>query len=58
MPIALIVTWMDGRQETYHCESWQVRDAAVLRITGRGPRGTEKYVLPLCNIRVFKEERA
>jgi len=54
MAETVIVTWMDGKQETYPCEKAFVRDH-VLQIDPRERYGVVRYV-PLANLRVFQVE--
>jgi len=50
------VLWLDGQHQDYHCDRWQVRDGAILVL--HNDSGQDKrIVLPLVNIRDFKEKR-
>lgn len=56
----IIVTWMDGSQETYRARSYEhgVHHLSITtdndRVLGGEP---ERYVIPLNNVKIWKAER-
>jgi hypothetical protein len=55
----VIVTWMDGKQETYRAEDVRTHDGQLHVFTkNQSALGSrEAYHLPLASIRVWKEEQ-
>lgn len=53
--ITVIITWMDGQQETYRCEDFRVADG-VLYLTQRMYSSEPKRAIPLGNVRIWLTE--
>lgn len=55
----VVVTWMDGRQETYRCEDWQVENGNLWLRPGRNSYGKADPVrcIPLGNVRIWTADR-
>jgi hypothetical protein len=47
------VTWMDGKQETYPIEKWEVTDSGRLLWLTREANMLPPYCVPLANVRVW-----
>lgn len=55
----VIVTWMDGQQETYQAGNYWVREGElILQEDGSYARQDDRRYIPLHNVRVWKAERA
>lgn len=52
----IVVTWMDGPQETYRTQRWEVRDGE-LRLWSPNDIGKPNRHIPLANVRIWTEER-
>ena len=54
----VIVTWMDGVQETYRAESYRVAEGELVLSEDRSYAGrADTRHIPLHNVRVWKAER-
>jgi hypothetical protein len=52
----VIVTWMDGLQETYRTQRWEIRDGE-LRLWSPNDIGKPNRHIPLANVRIWTRER-
>ena len=48
----VIVTWLDGQQETYRCEGYKAIDG-VLWLTQRTHSSEPARAIPLSGVRIF-----
>jgi hypothetical protein len=55
--VTVVVTWLDGTQETYSCYDLKVRES-VLYLSQREHGGTPARAIPLASMRFWTEERA
>lgn len=55
MDCTVVVTWMDGKQETYTCYDYRAADG-VLYLTQRMHSSQPKRGIPLGNVRVWTVE--
>jgi hypothetical protein len=54
--MTVIVTWMDGQQETYRCKGWNVENGLLLwliPLPNRPPADHPGRCIPLVNVRVW-----
>lgn len=54
--MTVIVTWLDGLQETYSCYEYRTGTDGVLWITQRMHSGQPKRGIPLAGVRIFTVE--
>jgi hypothetical protein len=52
---AVTVTWMDGRQETYACDDYRVREGVLWLDPPRRGAVEPKRRIPLANVRIWTE---
>jgi hypothetical protein len=52
----ITVTWMDGKQETYRTQRWEIRDGELL-LWSPNDVGVPNRHVPLAGVRTWTEER-
>jgi hypothetical protein len=48
--LTIVVTWMDGKQESYPCDTWNVENGLLYT---DGPRHSPGRCIPLINVRIW-----
>lgn len=52
--ITVVVTWMDGQQETYRCDKTRVDNGVLYLVRNRYPASDEpQRAIPLVNVRIW-----
>ena len=53
-PVTVVVTWMDGKQEVYRCNSTRTSDGVLWLIQDRYPASEQpSRSIPLANVRIW-----
>jgi hypothetical protein len=53
--VTVTVTWLDGTQENYCCDSWYVKEGVLYLAAPRNDASQPKRAIPTRNVRIWTE---